>query len=155
MMETFARKIVRPLSINDKQAYTGRQINIENELRVMTEITANGGHKNIVNIFAHGRLNRGQYYLDMELCIFSLDRFINDNFKNDVGMSKYVNPLQDGEGLGCLTLWNIMRQIVDGLEFIHSIGELHRDLKPQNGTVLQQLLNNSSFVTLRLYLENH
>lgn len=33
-----------------------------------------------------------------------------------------------------LQIWNIMKHILNGVAFIHSHGEVHRDLKPQNST---------------------
>ena len=32
-----------------------------------------------------------------------------------------------------LQIWNIMRQIANGISYIHDQKEVHRDLKPANG----------------------
>jgi len=41
-----------------------------------------------------------------------------------------------------IQIWNIMSQITNGVMFIHDEGEIHRDLKPQNGITLGSKLLN-------------
>lgn len=33
--------------------------------------------------------------------------------------------------------WDILEQIASGVQFIHNHRQVHRDLKPQNGTISQ------------------
>jgi serine/threonine protein kinase len=69
------------------------------------------------------------YFIDMELCDQSLDRYISDFHSTQ--NTKLQNALKEGHAT---SIWKIMRDVTDGLSFIHSHLEIHRDLKPQNGT---------------------
>ena len=51
----------------------------------------------------------------------------NQNFLNSLGNS-FI-----GSKLTCDEIWEIMTQIVCGIEFIHSHNAVHRDLKLPNG----------------------
>jgi hypothetical protein len=46
---------------------------------------------------------------------------------------QYFEPSGKGDLPDCLTMWTIMRQVTSGLEHIHRLREVHRDLKPHNG----------------------
>jgi serine/threonine protein kinase len=108
---------------------------IENEARVIEKLSANGGHENIIAVLEHGRLSEDRYYFDMEICMLNLEDFISGEIKSILGMSKYIDPQFNEGSLRCLSMWMITKQILSGLEFIHSHGELHRDLKPRNGAL--------------------
>ena len=92
-------------------------------------------HANIVTIFEYGWLADNQCYYDMEFCYLNLTDYIANEVYVSFGLSKYFEPRSANENLGCLSLWGIMKHIVAGLDFIHLHGELHRDLKPQNGDI--------------------
>jgi eukaryotic-like serine/threonine-protein kinase len=135
--QEFARKLIRLFERNQEDI----DREIANEVRVIEKLSQNGGHPNIISVFQHGRLKTNQYYFfDMELCAMNLGDYILADFKTVLG-SQYLNPIQTTEDLSCLSLWNIMRQITNGLEYIHSHGELHRDLKPCNGMGQYVLVN--------------
>jgi len=108
---------------------------IENEARVIEKLGAKGGHRNIIAVLSHGWLSDDRYYFDMEMCILNLEDYISGNIKSVLGISKYIDPLFKDKSLQCLSLWGITKQITSGLDFIHSHGELHRDLKPRNGNL--------------------
>ena len=131
--QEFARKLIHPVGGNQEDVETG----IANEIRVITKLWSNGGHENIIQILRHGWLNKDQkYYLDMELCAMNLDGFIRGPYIAALG-NRYFDPKGiGGDGPECLNLWNIMRDIAGGLQYIHGLREVHRDLKPQNGTFL-------------------
>lgn len=70
----------------------------------------------------------------MELCILNLEDYIQGDFRSILGTSRYYNPSFLADTLGFLTIWGIITQISQGLEFLHANREMHRDLKPRNGT---------------------
>jgi serine/threonine protein kinase len=112
---------------------------------VIEKLGANGGHPNIVSAFGHGKLEDDRYYFDMEICILNLDDYISGDFKIRYGIAKYLDPKSpDIDELGCLSFVGIITQFTNGLEFIHSKGQLHRDLKPRNSIDLNALKFNLS-----------
>lgn len=128
---------------------------IKNEVRVIDKLGANGCHQNIVTVFSHGWLN-DRYYFDMELCIFNLEDYILSNARETFGLSRYFSPSAMDDHLGCLSLWGIMTQITNGLVYIHSQRELHRDLKPRNSMFLNlSSLILSPPISSRRHVENH
>src|SRR5271163_1000164 len=92
-----------------------------------------GSHPNIIEIFGHGRLrdNSVFYYIDMELCDSNLEEYIQG--KKDIPrLLGWATAIE--QGLGPFFLCSFMRQIVNGLKFIHEHSEVHRDFNPQNGS---------------------
>ena len=84
-----------------------------------------GSHKNIITIFSHGEFPDKSYaFIDMELCDLSLDEYIKSNWS----VARVDGPPKEAR------IWDIMTQIANGLSFIHKNKEIHRDLKPNNGT---------------------
>jgi serine/threonine protein kinase len=79
----------------------------------------------------HGKLPRSTfYYVDMELCQLDLDQYIRNLWPPSViGRSRYFMHAETDMKL----IWMTMSDIASGLSFIHSLDEVHRDLKPQNG----------------------
>ena len=102
---------------------------VRNEVRAINKL-CNGTHKNIVEVFKVGEFSDSSYlYIDMELCAMNLEEYNRRVWA--------VNPIQrEGQGFWDAHIWSIMRQISDGLAFIHSNHEVHRDLKPRNGETL-------------------
>ena len=107
-------------------------------MKAVNEIRKNGGHQNIVSVFEHGWLGDGRYYyFDMELCVLNLDSFLRGNIGEvSLGLPQYLDPGYASQDLGCLNMWSIMTHITRGLVFMHFHKQLHRDLKPRNGTAL-------------------
>jgi len=69
----------------------------------------------------------------MELCNLNLDDYIYGGLKHFYGTKKFYDSESIDNPLGCLSFLGIVEHIASGLAFIHSKGELHRDLKPRNG----------------------
>lgn len=75
-------------------------------------------HRNIVRY--HDSFVQGDYlYLVMEFC----DR-------GDLGA--YIQRLGREMGMGELRVWRFLLQILAALQYIHKLGIVHGDLKPQN-----------------------
>jgi serine/threonine protein kinase len=119
----FARKVI----------YSHEVRNINNETRVIQKLRDNGGHINIIEVLNHGWLPNNEYYIDTEICVFSLRDFLKSDLQSALGSRDYFCRRDCPDGLGCLRFWNIAKQVTRGLEFIHNSGELHRDIKPENG----------------------
>jgi serine/threonine protein kinase len=126
--QTFARKIIRlfgDVTIQD----------INNEARAVRRLREAGGHPNLVEIYRDGWLkshSSPSYFFDMEYCEHTLEYCLNKL------ADKEDKAIRDGEGQVIAqqrtqTALQIAIDITAGLEFIHSNGQAHRDLKPRNG----------------------
>lgn len=104
---------------------------LHNELRALEKIcTLN--NRNIVSVLSHGYLPQSiYYYIDMELCDLNLEEFIKKKWPTHVlGKSRYFTSAAYDSSI----VWAIMEDLACGLAFIHSLREVHRDLKPRNGS---------------------
>jgi len=60
--------------------------------------------------------------------------FLTYKFNIGLGFEEFIHLATVAPTIpDLLTLWTIVRHITSGLEFIHSINEIHRDVKPKNG----------------------
>jgi len=93
--------------------------------------------KNIIRFIQFGRLPKAPYYfIDMEFCEITLEQYIyrseplgpNENIPFFV---KDAPPPMKAQ-----QIWNVMKQITNGVAYLHSIGMAHRDLKPANGNFI-------------------
>ena len=76
----------------------------------------------IVQVFRHGWLDSSFYYFDMELCDLNLEQYILGGDESSMTYDKDKN-------------WDIFREITCGLDYIHGLHHVHRDLKPRNGSL--------------------
>jgi serine/threonine protein kinase len=120
----FARKVIKRSHHNE----TGK-----NELRVITKL-CNAGHRNIITVLKHGEFeDMSCFYIDMELCEMNLDQY---NQASWTVAKFHTSPDHEHR------TWKIMAQIANGLVFIHEKQEIHRDLKPKNGSIVVILRSN-------------
>jgi len=121
----FARKLVRQFAAISES-------DIQNEIRAIDKLCGNAC-KYLVMVFRHGKLkNTSYYFIDMELCDLDLKDYILGNWH---GINGLMSPFfrRGNQESEMENIWGIMRQISEGLVFIHSQTEVHRDLKPTNG----------------------
>ena len=96
---------------------------MKNEVRAIKKL-CNGSHEKLVEVFDVGDLPL-HALIDMELCDGDLDDYNKSFWKQQAYNQSAEMQTQP--------IWNIMKQIANGLAFIHRKKEIHRDLKPKNG----------------------
>ena len=106
---------------------------VENKVKAIKVLCGPQTHVNIVEVFNHGILPSSPYYfIDMELCGLSLKEYIHTEAKADNSQSVPFFVRDAGVDVTVSQIWNIMKQIADGIEYIHTQGHAHRDIKPAN-----------------------
>ena len=109
----------------------------ENEIEILDRLRLAKPHKNIVGILRHGQLTRSHYYyFDLELCQYNLHSYKGLMWEPTPAERAISNP-DDRISLDWTKrmreVWKIMRDVVNGLQYLHGMGIIHRDLKPRNG----------------------
>jgi len=132
LQKHFARKVVHIPQQQDGPP-------ILDELQAMERLCTRD-HKNIIKVYGYGQLPNSTYqFIDMELCDFNLEEYLlyRRNGKYPSRVPRAYHPVEGGSS----HIWDIMRQIANGVAFIHSYKHVHRDLKPQNGVSSLDLIN--------------
>lgn len=114
---------------------------IENEIRAVLKVCE--GHENIIRFLDHGTLRLSpNYFFDMELCEHNLDTYIKLLWTPS-HLEKLLwacsEPIVDPK-VRLRYTWVIMGQIANGVNFLHSKSEIHRDLKPRNGSLMSSMI---------------
>jgi serine/threonine protein kinase len=106
---------------------------IENEVRAVEMVCRVNPSKNIVCVLAHGLLRNSPYYfIDMELCDINLEKYMDASGLVPSCLSPLYLP---GSNEADVTrIWDIAVGIVQGLDYMHNLGVVHRDLKPRNSS---------------------
>lgn len=115
------------------------QDHIKNEARAIAKLCS-GKHRNIVNVYDTGIMSESPlYFIDMELCDLHLGAFLQWAASpfNDQNIPWFTREMStkewDAQILG------ILIDICNGLCFIHTELEIHRDLKPHNGEFVSEI----------------
>jgi serine/threonine protein kinase len=113
---------------------------VQNELRAIDKLRK-PSHKNIVHVIKHGELKyMSLYFVDMELCDLNLHKYINRIWTPEIETEMPYFTMTLTPRMRLAQLWSIIEDITEGLVFIHSLKEIHRDLKPRNGSLLLNCL---------------
>ena len=122
----FARKIIQLGGSFTREV-------VEAEFRAV-DILTRSSNKNIVKVIDHGDLELfGRCFIDMELCDLNLHTYIYEEWKPKIVQDLPYFTIQVPPRMKTGQTWNIMGDVTNGLIYIHSLGQVHRDIKPQNG----------------------
>jgi serine/threonine protein kinase len=145
--ESLARKLIRPIGdLTEKD--------VQNEIRAIKKLCQDHSNRNLVSVLRHGqffapKLQLAFFYIDMELCDFDLHAAIQNRrllsqtrtdadstdaaaTAPEAGHSTLKDMLSREQELECMM--KMLSDITSGVVFMHELGEVHRDLKPHNGT---------------------
>jgi serine/threonine protein kinase len=118
---------------------------IENEAR-MSELLQKNKHPNIVTVLGHGWMKNlsDVFFIDMELCEMSLIEYIGylkrETNTSSTGRTIAATPPQYPSlitadapcELRIHNIWVITSQVGQGIAFLQSHKQVHRDIKPTN-----------------------
>ncbi|KAJ5675390.1 Serine/threonine-protein kinase ppk4 [Penicillium macrosclerotiorum] len=100
-------------------------------------------HHNVIRYFCREQA-AGFLYIGLELCPASLQDVVERP-------SQYPELVQNGAGLD---MPDVLRQITQGVRYLHSLKIVHRDLKPQNILVAMPRGRTTSRGALRLLISD-
>lgn len=121
---------------------------LSNEIRAIDKLCKADRGEFLVEVFHHGPSTDkrspydGHYYFDMELCLGNLHSRIHAletstvEILTQIRLSVRDKELEENLRKVNLEVCSVLIDILQGLNFVHALGEVHRDLKPSNGLKL-------------------
>lgn len=114
--EVFKGKMYYSFDVAIKEIKMSNYQNLKNkiykELKLMTSIN----HQNVLKVYGFTCFNKSKIGLIMELLDTNLETFIKTNKKRIKNHFK----------------WNLIKQMIQSIKFLHERGIIHRDIKPSN-----------------------
>lgn len=112
--ETLCRKAVKILKRRKLRRIPNGEQNVEREIKLLQQLN----HKNVIRLYEvmHNE-EKQKMYLIFEYCVSGLQELIDST-----PLKKF--PIWQAHGYFC--------QLIDGLEYLHSQGIIHKDIKPSN-----------------------
>ena len=104
-------------------------------------------HKNIVTVMRVGKIPKHLYwFIDMERCDLNLETYILRKWTARLHQRVpfFVNIDSSPTSVKIAQARDLMKDIIEGLVFIHSHKMIHRDLKPRNGIHVARISANNS-----------
>ena len=122
-----ALKYIKLVRVNNKSS-------LEKEMNILEKLN----HESIIRLQSKGRIGSEGMYLMLEL---AENGELADRIEPDIGM-----PKQEA--------FRFFRQLLNGVEYLHSRNIVHRDLKPENLLVNKNLnLKISNFGTSAVFMK--
>src|SRR5436305_3149757 len=137
------RSAIPPISLvtNNEKAFARKLLHIpgierkviEIEAQAIRKICGKGSHSHIVEILRLGELrNTDYYFIDMELCDLNLENYLHRSIPPNA-LESVPHFIKDAPPpLKAQQIWNIMKQVMSGVKYMHTLNVVHRDLKPAN-----------------------
>ncbi|XP_015601385.1 serine/threonine-protein kinase STK11 isoform X2 [Cephus cinctus] len=112
--DTLCRRAVKILKKKKLRRIPNGEINVQREIQLLRTLK----HKNVIDLVdVLYNDEKEKMYLVMEFCVGGLQDMLES-------MPHKKFPLWQGHGYFC--------QLIDGLEYLHSKGIVHKDIKPGN-----------------------
>lgn len=128
--QIFARKLILPFAGVTEE-------DIQNEISAINKFNTER-HRNVIVVLNHSWLRDSPCYaIDMELCDFTLADYIAQK-EEALQIIERDTKLRASERiLKWHRISTIMKDVSEGLAFIHRLKQAHRDLKPSNSDVFR------------------
>jgi serine/threonine protein kinase len=130
--EVFARKLIRLGTVTEEE--------IANEAKVIDKL-CNGTNPWMVKVLKHGNLTGNSlfYYIDMEYCPETLEQRIETMREHAFIKNSTLGLTTDPSRIDWDQFSKVFPMVLDiikGVQYIHSQGLVHRDLKPRNSNLI-------------------
>lgn len=115
-------------------------------------------HKNIVTVIRVGKIPKHMYwFIDMERCDLNLETYILRKWTARLHQRVpfFASIDSSPTSVKVAQAKDLMKDVIEGLVFIHSHRMIHRDLKPRNGVLVPGVAaNNSALFSPTMCLED-
>lgn len=127
--ETLDRRAVKILTKRNLRRIPNGEENVQREIQLLRVLTGNRNVIRLLDVMCNDA--KEKMYLIMEYCVIGLQDLVNS------APEKHLPLFQ---------VHNYFGQLVDGLEYLHGQGVVHKDIKPGNLLLtLDQVLKISDF----------